>query len=202
MRRLLLFFSALMIPSFLLVLLVLFFWGSKGLQILNYAVSGLSLVIAVGTVVSRGRSGRSRTAWTVTSWAASLAGERRNMLAAWCDHLAGDPDHGIVLTPRQQRRYAAGFALAAIRFRLHDCVQPLWHPIDWLLSKDSRTNGCIASIVGVQAIYIVGHGGIPALVTEVWEPCGALGAGLYILARWLRRVRGIELAAISPPPDE
>lgn len=92
--------------------------------------------------------------------------------------------------------------LAAVRFRLHDLARPCWVPVDWLLSKDSRTNGFIAAIVGAQAIYIVDDGGIPALVTEVWEPCGILGAGLYVLACWLRRVRGIELAPISPPPEE
>ncbi|MER5212993.1 hypothetical protein ABT063_21055 [Streptomyces sp. NPDC002838] len=67
---------------------------------------------------------------------------------------------------------------------------------------DSRTNGFIAAVVGTQAVYIVDDGGIPALVTEIWEPCGILGAGLYVLARWLRRVRGIELAPASPPPEE
>ncbi|WP_307677742.1 hypothetical protein [Streptomyces sp. V4I2] len=74
--------------------------------------------------------------------------------------------------------------------------------MDWLLSKDSRTNGFIATVVGAQAIYIVDDGGLPALVTEIWEPCGILGAGLYVLARWLRRVRGIELATTCPPPEE
>ncbi|MER5839555.1 hypothetical protein ABT099_04450 [Streptomyces prasinus] len=53
-------------------------------------------------------------------------------------------------------------------------------------------------MVGAQAIYIVDDGGIPALVTEIWEPCGILGAGLYVLVRWLRRVRGIELVTSSP----
>ncbi|MDQ1049134.1 hypothetical protein QFZ76_007370 [Streptomyces sp. V4I2] len=86
--------------------------------------------------------------------------------------------------------------------RLHDLAAPLWHPVDWLLSKDSRTNGFIATVVGAQAIYIVDDGGLPALVTEIWEPCGILGAGLYVLARWLRRVRGIELATTCPPPEE
>ncbi|MGW6471109.1 hypothetical protein [Streptomyces nigra] len=57
-------------------------------------------------------------------------------------------------------------------------------------------------MVGAQAIYIVDDGGIPALVTEIWEPCGIFGAGLYVLARWLRGVRGIELATNSTPPEE
>jgi hypothetical protein len=99
---------------------------------------------------------------------------------------------------------AAGFVVAAIRMRLHDTLGWTWRPVEWLLFKDSRTNGFIATVVGAQAIYIVDDGGIPALVTEIWEPCGILGTGLYVLARWLRRVRGIELATVQPPssPEE
>ncbi|MGI5458592.1 hypothetical protein ACQEWB_36580 [Streptomyces sp. CA-249302] len=147
---------------------------------------------------------RSQAAFKATWCAAKLAGERRNTLNAWHAHLEGDPANGVVLTRRQQRQYAAGFLRAALQYRLHDIAQPLWRPADWLLSKGSRTNGFIASVVGAQAIYIVDDGGIPALVTEIWEPCGAFGAGLYVLARWLRRVRGIELAAVQPPssPEE
>ncbi|MBB3075573.1 hypothetical protein [Streptomyces violarus] len=124
------------------------------------------------------------------------------MLGQWRAHLEGDPESGVTLTPWQQRRYAAGFLIAALRMRARDLLCPLWRPVDWLLSKDSRTNGVIATVVGAQAIYIVDDGGIPALVTEIWEPCGILGAGLYVLARWLRRVRGVELATPSSPRDD
>jgi hypothetical protein len=71
----------------------------------------------------------------------------------------------------------------------------MWRPVDWLLSASSRTNASIAAVVGTQTIYIVGDGGLSALVTDVWEPCGISGAALFALARWLRRLRGIELAA-------
>jgi hypothetical protein len=123
------------------------------------------------------------------------------MLSPWRDVLTGDPKNGVTLTPQQQRRYAAGFVIAALRYRLHDIARPCWFPVDWLLSKGSRTNGFIATVVGAQAIYIVGDGGIPALVKEIWEPCGGCGVGLYVLAGWLRRVRGIELATVQPPPS-
>jgi hypothetical protein len=43
------------------------------------------------------------------------------------------------------------------------------------ISKDSCTNGFIAAVVGAKAVYIVDGGGIPAMVTEVWEPCGFWG---------------------------
>ncbi|MEU9570232.1 hypothetical protein AB0D62_10120 [Streptomyces massasporeus] len=88
-----------------------------------------------------------------------------------------------------------GFLLAASRMRLRNIVRPAWRPVDWVLCTDSRTNAFIAGVVGAQVIYIVGDGGLSALVTDVWEPCGIAGASLFVLARWLRRVRGVELAA-------
>ncbi|MFJ7258476.1 hypothetical protein ACIQWV_39765 [Streptomyces sp. NPDC098085] len=96
-----------------------------------------------------------------------------------------------------------GFLLAAVRMRLHDLARPAWRPVDWVLRASSRTNAFIASAVGAQAIYIVGDGGLPALGTEVWEPCGIAGASLYVMARWLRRVRGVELVVpVGERPDE
>ncbi|MDO0931310.1 hypothetical protein QQY66_06300 [Streptomyces sp. DG2A-72] len=143
---------------------------------------------------------RARRAVSLATW---IAGPQRSHLCEeWTAILAGDPDSDVFLSSWQRLMLALGFLIAAIRMRASDLVRPLWRPVDWLLSQDSRTNGFIASIVGAQAIYIVDDGGIPALVTEVWEPCGILGAGLYVLARWLRRVRGIELAAVSAPPEE
>ncbi|WP_446039755.1 hypothetical protein [Streptomyces sp. SID1121] len=138
----------------------------------------------------------------VTALAARLAGRRRSYLRTeWLAHLSGDPENGVVLSSRQRRRYAFGFLVAALRLRLADVARPCWRPVDWLLGKEARTQGFIALVVGAQATYIVGRGGLIALVTEVWEPCGILGAALYVLTRWLRRVRGGELADQSPPPD-
>ncbi|AVH60403.1 hypothetical protein C4B68_36625 [Streptomyces dengpaensis] len=136
-------------------------------------------------------------------FASFIAGRRRTHLREeWAAILAGDPEQGIVLSSRARMRYALGFLWAAIRLRIHDLVGPLWVPVDWLLSVESRTNGFIAAVVGTQAIYIVGHGGLPALVTEVWEPCGIVGGALCILARWLRRIRGIELATAGQDDAE
>ncbi|MEE1834924.1 hypothetical protein [Streptomyces sp. SP17KL33] len=145
-----------------------------------------------------------RIARRATSLAARLAGPRRAHLRdEWAAILAGEPERGVTLSSWRQFCFALEFLVASMRMRLYDLAAPMWHPIDWLLSKDSRTNGCIATVVGAQAIYIVDDGGIPALMTEIWEPCGIFGAGLYVLARWLRRVRGIELATVpSAPPEE
>ncbi|WP_234336914.1 hypothetical protein [Streptomyces xylophagus] len=74
--------------------------------------------------------------------------------------------------------------------------------MDWLLRTPGRSNTCITAAIGIQAIYIVGAGGLPALVTDVWDPCGIAGASLYALVRWLRRIRGIELAAPEREPAD
>lgn len=135
-----------------------------------------------------------RVARRAVTLASGVAGSGRSHLhGEWLAILAGSPEEGITLSGRQQAYLAAGFLLAAIRMRVKDLARPAWQPVDWLLRKESRTSGFISVVVGAQAIYIVGDGGVPALVTEVWEPCGIAGAALYASSRWLRRVRGIEL---------
>lgn len=136
------------------------------------------------------------TARSATGLAAYIAGPTRSHLHdEWSSILSGSPEDGLRLSPARQRVMAIGFLMAALRMRLRDAARPAWLPIDWLLGTTSRTNGFIATVVGTQAIYIVGHQGLDALMTQVWEPCGIAGASLYAVARWLRGIRGIELAA-------
>ncbi|MGA5606066.1 hypothetical protein ACPCUF_34480 [Streptomyces griseoincarnatus] len=140
----------------------------------------------------RDSSGAARRA---TNIAVRIAGRQRGHLhAEWDDILSGSPEDGVIFSSRRQFRLALGFLLAALRMRMHDVVRPAWRPVDWLLRTSSRTNAFITAAVGAQAIYIVGGSGLTALMTEVWEPCGIAAASLFALARWLRRVRGIELA--------
>ncbi|MGD6749143.1 hypothetical protein [Streptomyces sp. BH105] len=137
--------------------------------------------------------------------AAVLAGRNRvHLRDEWAAMLAGAPEQKITIAGWQRRRMIAGFVIAAGRMRLGDLTKPFWSPVDWILAMENRTNGLIALVVGAQAIYIVGDDGLGALMTEIWEPCGICGAALYVLARWLRRVRGIELAAVrtEDPPTE
>ncbi|MEV8314056.1 hypothetical protein AB0Q95_07755 [Streptomyces sp. NPDC059900] len=137
--------------------------------------------------------------------ASFIVGRRRGHLRGeWAAILAGDPESGRLLLNPVQVRLAFGFIWAAVRMRVRDLCTPLWRPLDWVLRIEQRTNTLIALVVGAQAVYIVGDDGLAALVTEIWEPCGILGGAMYVLARWLRRVRGIELTAVrsEPPPGE
>jgi len=128
--------------------------------------------------------------------ASLIAGPRRSHLREeWAAVLAGDPENGRELSVTAQLRLASGFLLAAIRMRVHDLAEPLWIPVDWLLSVEARSNTAIAMLVGGQAVYITGDGGLAALMSDIWEPCGIFGGALYVFFRWLRKARGIELAA-------
>ncbi|MFI1585541.1 hypothetical protein [Embleya sp. NPDC020630] len=135
---------------------------------------------------------RSRSARGTTSFAAMLAGSRREIREAWLADLAGDPENGMVPTPKAQRRLARGFLVAAVTMRLRDLAGPLWRPVDWVLGTANRTNAVITLAVGALALYIDATDGLHALLVEAWHPCAILGAGLYGLAHWLRGIRGIE----------
>ncbi|KUJ67000.1 hypothetical protein ACZ90_31790 [Streptomyces albus subsp. albus] len=146
----------------------------------------------------RGRAARpsGRAALRTADFASFVAGSRRaHLREEWAAILAGDPENGITLSPRRRMRYALGFLLAALRMRLRDLTAPLWLPVDWLLSVESRTHGLIAAAVGAQVLYIRHEDGMHALVTEGWGWCAGCGVALRLFAGWLRRVRGIELAA-------
>lgn len=128
-----------------------------------------------------------------------VGGRRADLREEWAAVLAGDPDSGIVLSPRRRMRYAIGFLWAAVRMRVRDLVAPLWVPVDWLLSVESRTRGTIAFGVGAQVVFIQYEDGLHALVTEGWGWCAGCGVALRLFVGWLRRIRGIELA--SAPGD-
>ncbi|WP_436848543.1 hypothetical protein [Streptomyces asoensis] len=174
--------------------------------------AGTILVAAVGLLIAaRREAGRAtpgepgapageaparRAGLRTLDLASFVAGERRaHLREEWAAILAGDPRNGVVLSSRRRLRYAVGFLLAALRMRLRDLTAPLWAPVDWLLSAESRTHGCIASAVGAQILYIQHEDGLHALVTEGWGWCAGCAIALRLFAAWLRRLRGIELAS-------
>lgn len=128
--------------------------------------------------------------------ASFVVGDRRaHLREEWAAILAGDPGNGIALSPRRRMIYALGFLWAALRMRLRDLAAPLWLPVDWLLSTESRANGLITAAVGTQVIYIQHEDGLHTLLTEGWGWCAGCGIALRLLVGWLRRLRGIELAS-------
>ncbi|MFJ8153988.1 hypothetical protein [Streptomyces sp. NPDC094468] len=135
--------------------------------------------------------------------AVRIAGATRPHLRnEWASLLAGCPEEGFTVSARRQRLMALGFLAAALRMRMRDMARPAWRPVDWLLGTANRTNGLIAFAVGAQTVYIVGHQGIAALATGAAEPCALTAGALYALARWLRKLRGIDLASTTREPAD
>ncbi len=95
-----------------------------------------------------------------------------------------------------------GFLCAALRMRASDLAAPLWRPVDWLLASTTRTNTLITFVVGGLVIYFARDGGFHGVLADGTEPCAIVGGGLFVLTRWLRRVRGIELAAAARSSGE
>ncbi|MGI5135855.1 hypothetical protein [Streptomyces sp. CA-106110] len=145
---------------------------------------------------------RRAVAWTrrnlvtgLTGLAITLGGERGARLRdTWMADLAGAPEEGLTMGRWQQVGHAAGFVLAAARMRSCVMSEPLWRPVDWLLSSESRTHTTSTLAVGAQVIYIVREDGMHGLLTDGWGWCGGCAVALHLFFRWLRKVRGIELA--------
>lgn len=129
-----------------------------------------------------------------TSLAARIAGDRRDMRTAWLADLDGRPEDGVSLTAWQQRRYALGFLVAAVRLYIRDALGRLWRPVDWILATRNRRETFIALPAALLVLYIAKHDGLHTLLTEGWGWVGGCGVATFALVRWLQRVRGIELA--------
>ncbi|WP_369243179.1 hypothetical protein AB5J56_09540 [Streptomyces sp. R21] len=132
--------------------------------------------------------------------AGRIAGRRRtHYIEEWASVLAGDPEHGVTLSPLRRQYYALGFVCAAVRMRLHDLLGGFWTPVDWTISTRQRSNFFIASGVGVQVVMIQLHDGLYVLCTDGLGWAAGCGIALRLLVGWLRQVRGIELAAVDRP---
>lgn len=148
-------------------------------------------------------SGHERAGESITSLAAFVAGRgRADLHGEWLADLAGAPECGLTPSPWQRVRMAAGFVVAALRMRAHDLSAPLWRPVEWLVSKEERTNTFIALVIGIMAVYIDVSGGLRDLIVEGIGSCGVAGTSLYALANWVRRARSVELVGRRRPDDK
>ncbi|MFF4147291.1 hypothetical protein ACFY0A_39685 [Streptomyces sp. NPDC001698] len=163
---------------------------------------GLAYVREPDVMLGREQQRREPRAERWASLAARIAGDRRDMRTAWLADLHGDPEDGVSLTPWQQRRYAVGVLVAAVRYRLRDGLGRLWRPVDWMLATRNRQETSIGVPPALLVIYIAQHDGVHALLTDGWGWVGGCGAATFALIRWLERVRGIELTDRSPSTGE
>ncbi|MEV5449972.1 hypothetical protein [Streptomyces sp. NPDC052535] len=149
------------------------------------------------------RSLQSRLAVSLMALAVVLAGQRgARMRDTWMVDLIGVPEEGLTLTGWTRVRHSVGFVRAALRMRSRVALAVLWRPIDWLLATESRTSTLIALTVGAQVIYIHKHDGLYKLLTEGWGWCAGCAVALHFFFRWLRKIRGIELAVSGQDASE
>jgi hypothetical protein len=91
----------------------------------------------------------------------------------------------------RQVREAAGFVLAAIRYRLQDIVDFAWKPVDTVLASRRLSNlFVLLATLGIVAIYLH-HGGVYELADNLEGVAVAWGAafGLIHVGRQWRGVK-------------
>jgi hypothetical protein len=83
-----------------------------------------------------------------------IAGRKRAALGAeWCAHLSGETGEG--LPQGCQLQAAAGFILAAARYRLQDAADFAWRPVDIVLgSRELSSLVVLAATLGMSAVFI------------------------------------------------
>jgi hypothetical protein len=134
----------------------------------------------------------------LTGLAVAVAGERGARLRdTWQADLVGAPEEGLEMGRWQQICHAMGFVTAAARMRSRALAEPMWKPIDWLLATEPRTRTTTALAVGAQIIVIDVKSGLYVLITEGWGWCAGCAVAVHLLFRWLRGVRGVELATVE-----
>jgi hypothetical protein len=130
------------------------------------------------------------SAWSLTDFAAFLAGRRRPVLRdEWRAHLSGESGHELA-TWRKVRQ-ALGFVAAAIKLRLADAADLAWRPADAVLGSRTLSNLFVGGPVIVVLFAIVHHDGRFGLVTDI-QDAGELGAFLYGVIRTGRWWRGVK----------
>ena len=110
-----------------------------------------------------------RTAVTsrrLTGLAVFIAGHRRGDLSdEWRSHLSGESGAG--LPSRRQAQEAAGFVLAAVRYRLQDVTDLAWRPVDSLLESRELSNLTVVLATLVIVVFFLRRGGVNDLADHL-----------------------------------
>lgn len=142
-------------------------------------------------VVRRPRRRRARISpQRLTSLAVLIAGRQRaGVSGEWRSHLAGETGAG--LSESRQVRAAAGFMLAAMRYRLRDLADLLWPPADAVLASRELSN--LAALIPTLyvSVLFIREGGLIGLADHLEDAAVVWGGGyaLIRLGRWWRGVK-------------
>jgi hypothetical protein len=119
-----------------------------------------------------------------------IAGRKRAALGTeWCAHLSGETGAG--LPQGRQLQAAAGFILAAVRYRLQDAADLAWRPVDVVLGSRELSNLVVLlATFGMSVVFLRSRGFYNLCVNfqnvaAVW----AAAYGLIRVGRWWRGVK-------------
>jgi hypothetical protein len=136
----------------------------------------------------------------VTGWLAGaailIAGRGRAEVGGeWRAHLSGETGAGMA--GGRQVREAAGFVVAAVRFRVQDGVDLVWRPADVVLaSRELSSLVVLVATLGVSMVFIR-RGGLGGLADHL-EAVGVAWGAAVGLIRAGREWRGVKLAERKP----
>ncbi len=126
----------------------------------------------------------------LTGLAVFIAGRKRAVMASeWRAHLSGETGSG--LSADRQVREAAGFVLAAMRYRLQDTADFAWRPVDAVLASRKLSNLFVLLATLMVVMIHVHHGGLYELADNLEGEAVVWGAafGLIRAGRWWRDVK-------------
>lgn len=148
--------------------------------------SFLALEAKLWTLAPVKRPWYARLSERLANLAVFLAGRKRAVMGSeWCAHLSGETGKGLPAV--RQVREAAGFLLAAIRYRLQDLADLLWRPVDTVLASRELSNLIVVlATLGVTVVFIR-QGGLNGLADNLGSVAVVWGAALGLIhvgRRW------------------
>ncbi|MEU8660194.1 hypothetical protein [Actinoplanes philippinensis] len=138
---------------------------------------------------------RDRLATMVVTFSARVAGDKRgHLLDDWLADLAGTPEEGRPLSPRQRFRYGRRCLWAALRLRSGDVV-------DATLRSDARCTVVTLVPLTAAGLMLLRDGGFTNLIGHA-EDLGYLGGLGFLSVKWARKRRGIIREAEQPRGEQ
>lgn len=132
----------------------------------------------------------------LAGFAVLLAGRKRADIAEeWCTHLSGETGSG--LPEGRQPQEAAGFVLAALRYRLHDAADLAWWPVDTVLGSRELSNLVVLLATLGMTVVFLRSGGFYNLCVN-FQNVAAGWVAAYGSIRLGRRWRGVKLPKHKP----
>ena len=115
-----------------------------------------------------------------------IVGAREEAPAEWTGEKAageaGEADSAI-----KRLRFSLGLVRAAVQIRTSRAAAPVIELADRTVRSESRTRGCVTATVAVIVLYVFHKQGLTGVISD-GESLLAIGAGVYAVARWRRKV--------------